>query len=189
MRVQLIQHATGQCCGVEHAVTAMHHVIVQGQHHEGRIRDNAAERARIHRVKIRRFGVNGVLQTCDRFIPGQYRYFCHARQFLFLTERIAKRRSAHLKRVMITARITKMNSRSHRWGRRGGWLKGIAYPKAKTNYPVRVLAEWRTEYPLRLAPLSPPVWQCRESVVLQSCRSGSGALPRRSANLHLRSFP
>src|SRR5439155_2219007 len=100
-----------------------------------------------------------------------------------------QREEAHLKRVMVTTRITKMNSRSHRWGRRGGWLKGIAYPKAKTNYPVRFLAEWRTEYPLRLAPLSPPVWQCRESNALQSCRSGSAALPQRNANLHLRRFP
>src|SRR5207244_7608349 len=112
----------------------------------------------------------------------------HARQFLFLTERIAKRRSAletsHGNHSHYENEFNKPSLVTARCG-----LKGLAYPKAKTNYPVRVLAEWRTEYPLRSAPLSPPVWQCRESGVLQSCRSGSAALPRRNANLHLRSFP
>ena len=71
VRVELIEHAMGQRSRVEDRVAAVHHVIVERQHHERGVGDDAVEDARIHRVKIRRFGVNGLAQTRKRFFSGE----------------------------------------------------------------------------------------------------------------------
>ena len=52
-------------------VAAVRHVIVQGQDHERRVGDDAAENARVHGVEIDCFGVNGFLQSCQRLIRSE----------------------------------------------------------------------------------------------------------------------
>jgi hypothetical protein len=42
MRIELVKHSMRECCGVEDGVTPVHHVIVEGHHHERGIGDNAA---------------------------------------------------------------------------------------------------------------------------------------------------
>ena len=71
VRVELIEHAMSQRGRVEDGMAAVHHVIVERQHHERGIGDDTAEHAGIHRVKIRCFGVDGLAQARERFFSGE----------------------------------------------------------------------------------------------------------------------
>src|SRR6476646_2919061 len=66
MRIELIKHPMRESCGVEHGMTAVHHMIVEGQNHERGIGDDSTEHARIHRVKIGGFRVHRLAQTRER---------------------------------------------------------------------------------------------------------------------------
>ena len=47
MRFEIVDAAVDEAGRVEDAVTAMHHVIVEGNDHQGRIGDDAPELARV----------------------------------------------------------------------------------------------------------------------------------------------
>ena len=57
-----------QCGGVEDGVAAVHHVIVERQHHERGVGDDAAEDAGVHRVEVACLRVDRLAQAADRIV-------------------------------------------------------------------------------------------------------------------------
>ena len=77
MRIELIKHPVRQRSGVKDAVTTVHHMIIERQHHERRIVDDAAKDARVHRVKVRGITVRCFAQAGDRLCAGENRSASH----------------------------------------------------------------------------------------------------------------
>ena len=77
MRVELIKHPMRQCGGIEDAVAAMHHMIVEPQHHESRIVNDAAENAGVHCVKVRGLAVNRFVEADSRLFAIENRSAGH----------------------------------------------------------------------------------------------------------------
>ena len=54
MRFEVVDAAGNEGRGIENAVTAMDHVVVERQHHQRRVGDDAAELTRVERVEFDR---------------------------------------------------------------------------------------------------------------------------------------
>ena len=63
MEIELVEHSMRKDRGVKHRMTAVHHVIIEGQDHERRIGDNAVQDAGVHRVEVSCVGMNRLAQT------------------------------------------------------------------------------------------------------------------------------
>ena len=63
VRVELVEHAADDGRGVKYGVAAMHHVIIERQHHERRIRDDAPQHAGVHGVEVVRPVMQPAAQT------------------------------------------------------------------------------------------------------------------------------
>lgn len=65
VRVELVEVAVEDHGGVEHAVAAVDHVVVERDGHHRRVQDDAAEHARVHRRERRRRRLPFLLQLLD----------------------------------------------------------------------------------------------------------------------------
>ena len=66
MRLEIVDTAVHEAGRIEDPVAAMHDVVVEGDHHERRISDDASELARVER------GVLHWLSRAQRLKAGQY---------------------------------------------------------------------------------------------------------------------
>lgn len=73
----------GQGCRVEDSMAAMDHVIVEGQNHERWVRDDPAENAGVHGVKVNRLGMDDLTKASDGLIRREDPSFLSARHTTF----------------------------------------------------------------------------------------------------------
>ncbi len=66
MRIEVVDPAVDDAGGVEDAVAAMDHVIVEGNHHQCRVGDDAAELARVERRVFDRLLFAQLAQLCEK---------------------------------------------------------------------------------------------------------------------------
>jgi hypothetical protein len=68
-----------QGCRIEDRMAAMDHMIVERQNHNRGIRDDPAENAGVHGIKVNRLGMNGLSQASDGLIRREDPSFLCAR--------------------------------------------------------------------------------------------------------------
>jgi len=80
MRIELIKHPMRESCGVEHRMTAVHHMIVEGQNHERGIGDDSTEPG-VFSVRSTSgeigSGVRAPIRLDDESVGGIFRLLSH----------------------------------------------------------------------------------------------------------------
>ena len=71
VRIEIVNPAVDDARGVEDAVAAMDHVIVERNHHQCRIGDDAAELARVERRVLDRLLLAQRAQLCENVCIGE----------------------------------------------------------------------------------------------------------------------
>src|SRR5687767_11217049 len=107
MGLQLIQHAMRQRRGIEDGMAAVHHMIVERQNHQRRVGDDSAEDARVHGIKITRFGVDSRPQTGDGFFRWVRRRLCDISHGYWVRSGLEKRDCLVCDRTLICDRTLK----------------------------------------------------------------------------------
>src|SRR4029450_1710730 len=95
VRIQLIEHPLGQGGGIEDRVATMNHMIVERQNHQRWIGDNAAKNARIHGVKVNRFGMDNLTEAGDGLVCSEDLSFLRARHTRIWETRSERRIKGH----------------------------------------------------------------------------------------------
>ncbi len=70
MGIELVQLTIHNGRGVEDGMTAMHHMVIERQHHQRGIGRDPAQDARVHGGKIRGFLMHALLQPGNGFFSG-----------------------------------------------------------------------------------------------------------------------